>query len=514
VPNQTPTSSNALSLLVPQRSANLAGELREIRWALFSVALAAVACGGGGGGVLMPPEADAGSSDARPSTEADAGSDAGAADAGAASPEIKLFSRAMPTDPWTETGRAFLGDAVDVRVSGLSPGTRVTVRAFSGSWRSAATFLVQGSGAVDLAIDAPESGSYSGADADGLFWSMTNIGDLGTRATLPVSFFALSGGSTVARGMLERYLAPDGATLVPVRDRGLVGVFVAPTDPGPHPALITFGGSEGGLSTGQFYAQYYASLGYACLGLAYFGEPGLPSELVHVPLEYFEPAIHWLEARPEVDPQKIGVIGASRGGELALLLGATYSSIKAVVANVPSGVVWAGTSTAIPTPAAWTWMGRDLPFIPDTGAQPEVEIDAMGHMVYVDAPAFVADLQAASPQVKAAATIPVERTNGPILMVAAAADQLWASCTLSQVAIDRLTMMGHAASFDDHLECYPDAGHLFGTPGIPTTDASSIYLPEYGIWLAMGGTPAGNAHGSRAADARIREFLSRSLPRR
>jgi dienelactone hydrolase len=75
----------------------------------------------------------------------------------------------------------------------------------------------------------------------------------------------------------------------PVREGGLVGTFFRPSTPGPHPAVIVLGGSDGGLREGS--AAVLARQGYATLALAYFGVEGLPPELVEVPVEYFGRAI-------------------------------------------------------------------------------------------------------------------------------------------------------------------------------------------------------------------------------
>jgi dienelactone hydrolase len=68
----------------------------------------------------------------------------------------------------------------------------------------------------------------------------------------------------------------------------------------------------------------------------------LPDDLIDIPLEYFEIGIGWMGRQPKVQGDRLGVIGGSRGGELVLLLGSTFKQIKAVVAFVPSGVVWRG----------------------------------------------------------------------------------------------------------------------------------------------------------------------------
>jgi len=75
-----------------------------------------------------------------------------------------------------------------------------------------------------------------------------------------------------------------------------------------------------------------ASRGLRCVHLAYFSEPGLPTRSRQYPLEYFEHAIRWMRAQPWLRDGFLAVWGPSRGGELALLLGATFPDINAVSA--------------------------------------------------------------------------------------------------------------------------------------------------------------------------------------
>jgi dienelactone hydrolase len=78
-------------------------------------------------------------------------------------------------------------------------------------------------------------------------------------------------------------------------------------------------------------------------------------------------ALGWMRAQPWFDDRLLAVWGVSRGGELALLLGATFPEITAVAAWVPSGVVfWAlGLAELDDTrpPVAWTFRGEPLPFL-------------------------------------------------------------------------------------------------------------------------------------------------------
>jgi dienelactone hydrolase len=130
----------------------------------------------------------------------------------------------------------------------------------------------------------------------------------------------------------------------PVEEEGLVGTLFCPSTPGPHPAVIALSGVGDGLREGG--AEALASEGFEALTLAYFGAEGLPHELVEIPLEYFGRATEWLRSRPEVDANRVAVVGNSKGGELALLLGATYpEDIGAVIGYAPSGVVWQGITS-------------------------------------------------------------------------------------------------------------------------------------------------------------------------
>jgi fermentation-respiration switch protein FrsA (DUF1100 family) len=90
-------------------------------------------------------------------------------------------------------------------------------------------------------------------------------------------------------------------------------------------------GGGGGID--EYRGAILASHGYAALSLGYFGMDGLPRGLVNIPLEYFGNAIGWMRAQPLLGDRFLAVWGESRGGELALLLGATFTEINAVIAE-------------------------------------------------------------------------------------------------------------------------------------------------------------------------------------
>ena len=87
------------------------------------------------------------------------------------------------------------------------------------------------------------------------------------------------------------------------------------------------------------------SEGFACLALAYWGTADTQTTMVEIPLERIERGLHWLLGRTTIvaGDGRAAVVGASRGGELALLLAATFPNLVGpVVAYTPSSVVWIG----------------------------------------------------------------------------------------------------------------------------------------------------------------------------
>ena len=125
--------------------------------------------------------------------------------------------------------------------------------------------------------------------------------------------------------------------------------------------------------------------------------------------------------------------------------------------------------------------------------------------------ARVLGLDAATPAQIDASTFRVEASGGSILMIAGADDQLWPSCRLSKIAMDRLVANGHAAKMNDDMQCYPEAGHAIGVPGVPTTGSTAVKHPISEEWLALGGTPSGIAHAARDAFERKKAFFARTL---
>jgi hypothetical protein len=134
---------------------------------------------------------------------------------------------------------ALVDEPLSIRLTGLPPGQPVTLRArmhdhLDRPWASAAVFRAGPTGAVDVTTAAPETGSYSGVDAMGLFWSMQpEPGSLEgpfaltTLAPLTATLTADVDGAPVATASVERRFVADGVTVTEVREQGLVAPAVA-----------------------------------------------------------------------------------------------------------------------------------------------------------------------------------------------------------------------------------------------------------------------------------------------
>ncbi|MGZ3696072.1 MAG: acyl-CoA thioester hydrolase/BAAT C-terminal domain-containing protein, partial [Bdellovibrionota bacterium] len=366
-----------------------------------------------------------------------------------------------------EVSDAVIGEALGVAVTGLSPGEFCTVSgartAGPVTFRSHAKFRVDGNGKIDMATAIPESGTYSKADRAGLFWSMVaSPGDPSLKQGC--TFTVKCGSKEVAKAELPTIILGPGIKSIVVKSGGLVGRLFLPADAsGAHPAMITFGGSEGGAEGGYMSAAFLASHGFVALGLGYFNAPGLPKDLANIRLEYFEKAIKFLQARRDVNPEKIGVMGVSRGGELALLLGATFPQIKAVVGDVPSPIVFAGNPSDGSSQPAWIYKGKALSLVPLFTDLVKVKLTD-GRTAYNNRPVFEVALKDKS--AVASAFIRLENINGPVLLTGGEDDQVWPSCDFIKMAMNRLKEKQHP--FADQSFCYPNAGHAFsGAPGFP-----------------------------------------------
>lgn len=407
---------------------------------------------------------------------------------------------------------ALYDEPISIRLDGFAPGSQVVMRASAiddaqHRWDSHAEFSFDSSGTLNLAAMAPASGSYHIADATGLLWSMTLDPAIEERtpfvkttaSPVVVNLTAQLAGNVVASAQLRRRFGNNSIVQTDVSDEGLVAMMFHHAD-AARPGVILLGGSGGGLSIDQ--PALLASRGYAVMSLGYFAMPGLPRDLMEIPLEYFGKAIAWMKNHAGVVGDKLAVIGMSRGGELALLLGATFPEIKAVVAYVPSGIAWPGIGAANePVRSAWTFRGEQIPCIATS---------AEGLEVWQKSPVALTSwfLKCLKNRESAtAAAIKVEKVNGPILMFSGTDDQMWPSLNLADLATQRLIARDFPHPYE-HVT-YTGAGHFIRFPYTPAI--TEIFHPVVKTLMALGGTPEANHLANLDSWRRCLQFLGKHL---
>jgi dienelactone hydrolase len=419
-----------------------------------------------------------------------------------------------------EPDQPTLDTELRIRLADLPPRQLVTVRSSAADgWGrpliASATFETDVAGTVDLATAVPRGGTYTTADPMGLVWSMAPVpgGPRGEPALgiLPPSTLTVTAevrDATVATATVDRLRLPEDIMRTEVREAGLVGTLFHPIDDGARPGVVLLGGSEGGLHEPD--AALLANHGFAVLALAYFGMDGLPGFLVRIPLEYFGTAIGFLQAHASVARRPIGVMGGSRGGEAALLIGSTLDGIGAVVSTVGSGVLTQGIGPGrtleeiAGTPApSWTWRGRPLPYLRNRITP------ALRRQIASEDPValrLVFEPGMADPKEVDACAIPVERMRGAALLISSGEDRMWPCGPMSEVAARRLAAAGVT---HEHLQ-FADAGHPIAPP--PYGPATELVSPgPGGVSFELGGTPAANAAARSAGWRRSIEFLAEHL---
>lgn len=375
-------------------------------------------------------------------------------------------------------------------------------------------------GRIDLDTAVPLDGSYRQADGLGLIWSGYRRGapELATVAAEEiynlnepdpnsVVFRLVRRGTVVAEARTRIARQRQGMVLTDISEPGLVGVFAAPADAIGLPVVIQLHGSEGSdPANARERALRFASRGYATLALTYTtrfaqpdDDPHTPDEMVEIPLEMIAAARAWLAERPEVDVERIAVHGWSKGAEFALVAAQRFAWIDAVVACVPTDLVWqgGGAEPGLPRHSTWSFEGQPLPFVPLYPYIPEENLYRTNTDRYERSLLELGDAEGQ-------ARIAIEHSAARFLLIGADRDAVWASGEMARRLQARLAQAGRAG--DVELVTYPMAGHdICGDGAGP---ARLYYSDPPGPQAA---DPTANGEASRNAAERTLDFLERTV---
>jgi pimeloyl-ACP methyl ester carboxylesterase len=185
-----------------------------------------------------------------------------------------------------------------------------------------------------------------------------------------------------------------------------------------------------------------------------------------------------------------------------------FPAIKAVVANVPSAVVWAGfgkgTQGLATAPAAWTHGGVPIPYMPPYAGEVTLDI-AEGDPIPLT-PYFLKSME--NREGLERSRIAVERIGGPVMVISGEADAMWPSAALADMAMDYLERAGHPHTHV-HLK-YAGAGHGIQPPYGPTTVTNMVHPVDGGLY-ALGGTAEGGARANEDSWRQLLAFLNEHL---
>ena len=289
--------------------------------------------------------------------------------------------------------------------------------------------------------------------------------------------------------------APQGER---IEQGELLGNYYPAKSAKPGPAILVIGGSEGALGAEMTrLAKALNAEGFSVLHQSYWRAPGQAKKLERVPLERFVEGLAFLRSRPEVDGERMAMMGWSRGSEATQLVAIRDSRIKAIVLGMPGSAVWPGFSWETPWAVfetAWTWQGKDLPAlnISEHGSffSDEKEFAETKHKILA--------MQDDYPET----IIRVEEAKAAVLMICGGRDVVWDSCPMAERQLKRLQAAGRE---DAELLAYEDAGHYaYGAP-VPKDSAAYKQLN------ILGGSVEANAEALDDAFPKIIAFLKNNL---
>ncbi|XP_064417218.1 peroxisomal succinyl-coenzyme A thioesterase-like isoform X1 [Latimeria chalumnae] len=402
----------------------------------------------------------------------------------------------------------------ELKVSFLPPNKPITLysqleREKNECWESYAHYVSDSEGTVRVNQQESLGGSYSGRESMGLIWSMkprpgskTDPRFRKDEVTVPdlvdISVFDghVSGDflqkKPLASVHVERSYMALGVKRVEIRQNGVVGTLFLPPGPGPFPAVLDLWGA--GVDLYEYRAALLASNGFASLTVAYMLHKDLPGlkGVINVGPDYFQKAFQLLQSHPQVDADRVAIVGRCVGAVLALFVTTEIPSIN------PKCLVSVSGSHILPLGRI---QGDLLGFM--LSQTEKMRLDENGHMIwkYIWLPI------PEDPTRKVA----VGKLQCPLLLVSGEDD---CSFPLVEFAEDIRKMM--EAAGNTHLltsVSYPGTGHLIDPPYCPHIPFSKldILTKNKKVILRWGGEPQLHARAQEDSWRKILEFLRQHL---
>lgn len=429
---------------------------------------------------------------------------------------------------------SLVDSTLQIFAKNLLPRSTITITAATSDytgriWQSSANYLVDSNGTIDLSKQAPLTGSYHKIDPMGLIWSMRPVKNNQLETTFvpnkknQIIFTLIKNNKEKIETLIERDFFEEGIKQIDVVENNVVGKLFIPPGDGPFPTILFCGGTSEGMASQSLQAALLAARGFVVFVMSYFNYAHLSKELYEVPIEIFYEAVKWLTLNDKVKSDQIAAIGIFKGAEGLLASAAMLPEInlKAIIAISPSNVIWQGLGKGRPKlKSSWSFQGKPLPYLKIKSKRIIPQFILSSIVTKLGLKKYFPKLTRTSllPVYEAVkgnsyeidqATIPVEKIQAPLLLIAGNKDKLWPSVYMSQAIINH--RKSNFYNHQDEFVTFDGAGHI--TRFFP-------YLPSTIPWMVtrggkmiinFGGNAYDNANAQENTWKKILAFLEKHL---
>lgn len=413
-----------------------------------------------------------------------------------------------------EPSECLVDEDIRIRIEGLRCYQDITIHAVfskpddvSHTFDSYAKYTADRNGNIDVASQASVGGSYTGIDPTGLFTSMKStspyrrlfIKDVEQPANVFFRIYnshlsedelrdATSNAITEASVRLW-YKSPD-VKRIPVDWKNVRGTLFIPSGRGRYPAVINIFGAVSHRIL-EHRASLFASKGYVAFALAYpydYHGSYKKGGYVH-DLEYYEEAKEFLNTRPEVIQNEIGIVGHSLGGTLALACVSCIPGFKCAVSV--GGPIFPPRFPFRYKDRLWKATVRNF----------NLEYQENGDLIVK----YNSDEMYADVDALGRSLIEFAKSDKPILYIFGHDDKL---INVPKIVSFIENAAKEQQAMDNYkIAVYPGAGHILEPPNFP-------HLPRLKMtsqYIGLGGEPNKHGKAQKLAWEEIMIFLKKNL---
>uniref|UniRef100_A0A1A8ITX5 Acyl-CoA thioesterase 19 n=2 Tax=Nothobranchius kuhntae TaxID=321403 RepID=A0A1A8ITX5_NOTKU len=411
-----------------------------------------------------------------------------------------------------QPSRALVDERFVVLVQNAVPGSQLTVHALhqcedGHSWQAFAHYIADAMGTVNVSEDSSLGGTYTGAEAMGLLWSLKPVPGSkpglrmrkkNVQTPMLVTISVYQGHQTdgfvdqvpLATVVVERWYMAPGVRRIPVTEYGLTATLFLPAGPGPFPGLLDLWGGGGQLV--EYRAALLASHGIASLALDYLTCKFSMETKKTVSNQYFEMAYRVLAEHPQILGSRIAMLGLSLGTSITFRTAVYSQVIKLRCAVCISGSHRQPHNSSLEEILSFFHSNAD-----------KIRFNEENEVIWRD---LLLPIPSDSTN-----KVEVGQIKCPLLLIVGEDDQNWCAY---ESAMDIKEMMEKAGN--SHLLTllsYPEAGHLIEPPYTPHVRSSQFRdMSTRQIMMVLwGGQTLGHARAQEDSWKKLLVFLREHL---